>query len=298
MNHIPVMAREILEIFDPVPDGIFIDATFGLGGHSIAVRKAFSKFTIIGVDRDAEMLAKASPDLPEGISVRNMRFSGLAEMIQGEKLAPVTGVLFDLGLNSAQLDDRSRGFSFSRSGPLDMRFDRQSGLPGSDIISRMSENDLIKILKEFGQEKNARAIARGIVREVPTTTDALAQIINKVVGPRRFIKSAARIFQALRIYVNRELDELKTALAGVAPLVATGGRLAVISYHSLEDGIVKRQFLLDAGKCFCGPNQAVCVCGKRNLLKVMTKKPLTPALDEIDRNPRASAAKLRYAERI
>ncbi|HBC46608.1 MAG TPA: 16S rRNA (cytosine(1402)-N(4))-methyltransferase [candidate division Zixibacteria bacterium] len=298
MDHIPVMAREILEIFGPVPDGIFIDATFGLGGHSIAVKKAINKFKIIGVDQDAEMLAKALPDLPEGISVRNMRFSDLPKLIQNEKLAPVTGVLFDLGLNSAQLDDQSRGFSFMKSGPIDMRFDRNSGLPGWEVISRMNEAELISVLKEFSQEKNARAIARSIVRENPTTTDSLAQIIQRIVGPRRFIKSAARIFQALRIYVNRELDELKTALAGVVPLVATGGRLAVISYHSLEDGIVKRQFLLDSGKCFCGPHLAICECGKRNLLKVMTKKPLYPTDEETHQNPRARAARLRYAERI
>jgi 16S rRNA (cytosine1402-N4)-methyltransferase len=298
MDHIPVMAKEIVEIFTPVPDGIFIDATLGLGGHSAAVKKAFSKFQIIGIDWDAEMIARGAANLPEGISVRNMHFAGLPEMIQREKIGPITGILFDLGLNSAQLDDQSRGFSFMRRGPIDMRYDRSSGLPASEAISRMSEKDLITILKEYGQEKNARAIARAIQQERPSTTDNLALIVERIVGPRRFIKSAARIFQALRIFVNRELDELRTALAGVTPLVATGGRLAVISYHSLEDGIVKRQFLLDSGKCFCGPHLPVCVCGKRNLLKVMTKKPLFSTPEEIERNPRARAARLRYAERI
>jgi 16S rRNA (cytosine1402-N4)-methyltransferase len=297
MDHIPVMAKEIVEIFTPVPDGIFIDATFGLGGHSKAVKKS-RKFRIIGIDRDAEMLSRAASDLPEGISVRNMHFSDLPEMIQKEGITPVSGILFDLGLNSAQLDDSTRGFSFMNPGPLDMRMDRQSGLTAAEAISRMSEDEMIKVLKEFGQEKNARAIARTINRENPTTTEALASIIMRVVGPQRFIKAAARIFQALRIFVNHELDELRNALAGVAPLVVTGGRLAVISYHSLEDGIVKRQFLLDSGKCFCGPQEAVCVCGKRKLLKVMTKKPLFPSPEEIERNPRARAARLRYAERI
>jgi 16S rRNA (cytosine1402-N4)-methyltransferase len=297
MDHIPVMAKEIVEIFRPVPDGIFIDATFGLGGHSKEVKKN-RKFRIIGIDRDAEMLSRVASDLPEGISVRNMHFSGLPEMIQKEGIGPISGVLFDLGLNSAQLDDPSRGFAFMKPGPLDMRMDRRSGLPASDIIARMSEDELIRVLKEFGQEKNARAIARAINREKPTTTKALASIIKRIVGPQRFIKAAARIFQALRIYVNQELDELRNALSGIAPLVVTGGRLAVISYHSLEDRIVKRQFLLDSGKCFCGPQEPVCVCGKRKLLKVITRKPLYPSPEEIERNPRARAARLRYAERI
>ncbi len=299
MNHIPVMAREIVEIFTPVPDGIFIDATFGLGGHSKAVKNSLrDKFRIIGIDWDAEMLKLGAANLPEGISVRNMHFSSLPELIQKEKLFPLSGILFDLGLNSAQLDDASRGFSFSRPGPIDMRFDRDSGQPAAGIIAGMSESELVRVLKEYGQERNARAIARAISRETPTTTEELALIIKRIVGPQRFIKAAARIFQALRIHVNRELDELKNALAGVAPLVVTGGRLAVISYHSLEDRIVKRQFLLDSGKCFCGPSQPVCICGKRKLLKVMTKKPLTPSLAEIEANPRARAARLRYAEKI
>jgi 16S rRNA (cytosine1402-N4)-methyltransferase len=297
MNHIPVMAKEIVDIFTAVPDGIFIDATFGLGGHSRAVKK-IRKFRIIGIDRDAEMLSQAASDLPEGISVRNMRFSHLPEIIQKEGIGPISGILFDLGLNSAQLDDQTRGLSFMKPGPLDMRLDRGSGLPVSDIISRMSEDELIGVLRDYGQERNARAIARAINREKPTTTEALASLIKRVVGPQRFIKAAARIFQALRIYVNHELEELKDALAGVAPLVVTGGRLAVISYHSLEDGIVKRQFLLDSGKCFCGPQETVCVCGKRKLLKLLTKKPLFPSPAEIERNPRARAARLRYAERI
>jgi 16S rRNA (cytosine1402-N4)-methyltransferase len=299
MDHIPVMASEILEVFAPVPDGIFIDATFGLGGHSAVIQKNLgSKFQIIGLDRDAEILKLASRNLPEGVNLRNMRFSELPTMIEREKIGPVSGVLFDLGLNSAQLDDSTRGFSFSLPGPADMRFDRSQGQSAADVLADADEKELILIFKRHGQERNSRAIARAIVRERPNTTDALASLIKKVVGPQRFIKSAARIFQALRIYINRELDELKTALGGVAPLVATGGRLAVISYHSLEDGIVKRQFLHDSGKCLCGPNLPICVCGKRTLLKILTKKPITASIQEIRSNPRARAAKLRYAEKI
>jgi 16S rRNA (cytosine1402-N4)-methyltransferase len=299
MNHIPVMAREVVEIFSSVPDGILIDATFGLGGHSVAVKHSLgNKFEIIGVDRDEEMLNQSSRDLPKGISVRKMRFSGLPDIIKNEGIGPVTGVLFDLGLNSAQLNDQSRGFSFSRPGPIDMRFDRTGGQSAADLIERIGEIELIKILKEYGQERHSRSIARAIVREKPNTTETMASIIKRIVGPQRFTKSAARVFQALRICVNRELEELKSALSRIVPLVATGGRLAVISYHSLEDGIVKRQFLLDSGKCFCGPTQPTCICGKRELLKVMTKKPVIPSDEEIRQNPRARAARLRYAERI
>jgi 16S rRNA (cytosine1402-N4)-methyltransferase len=292
------MASEIVEIFTEAPEGILIDATFGLGGHSAVIKKSLgSKFRIIGVDRDPEMLTMTSGPL-EGVSIRKMRFSEIPEMIESEGTGPVAGVLFDLGLNSAQLDDPSRGFSFTRSGPLDLRLDRSSGQTASEMLANIDEAELVRILKTYGQERNSRAITRAIVKNKPTSTAELAAIIKGKVGPQRFIKSAARVFQALRIHLNRELDELRSALAGIIPLVATGGRLAVISYHSLEDGIVKRQFLLDSGKCFCGPNQPVCVCGKRNLLKPLSKKPLVPTPEEIDRNPRARAAKLRYAERI
>ncbi len=293
------MAAEIVEIFAAAPDGILIDATFGLGGHSVVISKSLvSKFQIIGIDRDPEMLSRAKINLPEGIQTRQMRFSELPAFIENNKISPISGVLFDLGLNSAQLDDDSRGFSFSHPGPIDMRFDRSAGPTAADVIARVGEGDLVRILKDYGQEKKARAIARAIVRERPGDTQSMASIIRRIVGPQRFIKSAARIFQALRIHVNRELEELKTALSGVAPLVVSGGRLAVISYHSLEDAIVKRQFLLDSGRCFCGPTQPVCVCGKRTILEIKTKKPLTPSLEEIDRNTRARAARLRYAERI
>jgi 16S rRNA (cytosine1402-N4)-methyltransferase len=293
------MAREITEIFAAAPDGILIDATFGLGGHAAVIKQNLvSKFRIIGIDRDPEMISRVEDSLPEGIVVRQMRFSELPTFIENDRIAPISGVLFDLGLNSAQLDDRTRGFSFTHPGPVDMRFDRSTGPSAADLLAGMDEKQLTAVLKDFGQEKKARAIARALVRERPGDTLTMASIIKRVAGPQRFTKSAARIFQALRILVNRELEELKTALAGVAPFVVSGGRLAVISYHSLEDGIVKRQFLLDSGKCFCGPAVPVCICGKRRLLKLMTKKPLVPSQEEVESNSRARSARLRYAERI
>lgn len=293
------MADKVVEIFRDAPDGIFIDATFGLGGHSTAILSSLgNKFSIIGIDRDAEMLACSESGRPSAISLRNMRFSGIPEMIRDESLGAVGGILFDLGLNSAQLDDVERGFSFSQSGPIDMRFDRAAGAPASHIIGKLNEKELTTILKDFGQERHSRAIARAIIREKPQTTDQLMRIVEKIVGGRHLVKSAARVFQAIRIFVNNELEELRVALEGAIPLLAPGGRIAVISYHSLEDGIVKRQFLLNSGRCFCGPQQPVCVCGRRKLLKILSKKPVMATDDEIRSNPRARSARLRYAEKI
>jgi 16S rRNA (cytosine1402-N4)-methyltransferase len=298
MTHIPVMTSEVIEIFAGAPDGILIDATFGLGGHAIALHRSLgSRFKIIGIDADSEVLAQVGT-LPEDISVRNMRFSALPAMIQNEGIGPVSGILFDLGLNSAQLDDPSRGFSFSQAGPIDMRFDRTSGDSVSQVIRRISAPELVTIIWEYGEERHARAIARAIIETKPETTDALAAIVKRVVGPGSFTKSAARVFQALRIYVNRELDELKNTLYNVIPLLTVGGRIAVISYHSLEDRIVKRQFKLNSGKCFCAPDAPVCTCGKRNLLQILSKKPVRPSGEEVAQNSRARAARLRYAERV
>ncbi len=299
MDHKPVMTGEIVSIFADVPDGVFIDATYGLGGHTRALQRSFKKkFEFIGVDRDGEILGQAERDRPPGVVLRKMRFSGIPEMVGREKIEPLTGILFDLGLNSAQLDDPSRGFSFLKPASLDLRFDRESGVPAAEMLQTIKEDKLIRILKDYGQQKNARAIARAIIAEKPTTTDSLASLVRKVVGSQRFIKSCARVFQALRIFINDELEELQNGLSSVIPLMAAGGRLAVISYHSLEDGIVKRLFLLNSGKCFCGPEIAECACGKRNLIEVKTKRPQRPSEKEIMVNSRARPAKLRYAERI
>lgn len=299
MVHKPVMINEILTIFGDIPAGFFIDATFGLGGHSKALRKkANSGLEFIGIDRDGEILEMAGIDRPPAGRLIKMNFADLPSMIASESISPLTGLLFDLGLNSAHLDDPSRGFSYQKKSVLDLRYDRNSGETAAVVIGRLDEEALIRILKEFGQERNARSIARAIKAEKPTTTDALAELIRRIAGPRNFNKTAARVFQALRIFINDELGALESALKGSIPFLAVGGRVAAISYHSLEDGIVKRVFALDSGKCFCGPEAAECVCGKRKILKVMTKKPVRPTPGEIESNPRARSARLRYAERI
>jgi 16S rRNA (cytosine1402-N4)-methyltransferase len=299
MDHKPVMTGEIVSVFADVPDGVFIDATYGLGGHTKALLSSFrEKFEFIGVDRDGEILEKAERSRPAAVTLRQMKFSEIPGMLRREKIGPLTGILFDPGLNSVQLDDPSRGFSYLKPASLDMRFDRESGRSAAELIRALEKDKLIKILKEYGQQKNARAIARAIIAERPATTESLASLIRNIVGSRRFIKSAARVFQALRIFINDELEEIRTAVSEVIPMLAAGGRLAVISYHSLEDRIIKRLFLLNSGKCFCGPEVAECACGKRNLLEVKTKKPLRPSEKEVKANSRARPARLRYAEKL
>ncbi len=292
------MAEEIVSIFSDVPEGVFIDATVGLGGHLRAIKKRFpKKFDFVGIDRDGEMLEMASKGLPKDVRLFKMSFSEIPELLKREKFRPLTGILFDLGLNSMHLDNGSRGFSYKEAAPLDFRFDQESGKPLYEIIRNIKLPDLIKILKEYGQEKKSRAIAKAIIEKQPRTTDALASIVKIIVGPGRYIKAVSRIFQALRIFVNNELDEIEKAISGIIPRIAAGGRIAVISYHSLEDVIAKRQFKFFSGKCVCGPNVAQCECGAKKLIEIKTKKPIYPSREEIKNNSRARSARLRYAEK-
>lgn len=293
------MASEIVSIFAKVPEGYFVDATFGLGGHTLAIEESLpGKFRFLGFDRDGEMLSLAKGAIPEGIQTFKMSFSKIPSLLEDNNLAPVTGALFDLGLNSMQIDDSERGFSYREDSPLDLRYDRESGVPLYKIVGRLRSPELIDILKNYGQEKNSRAIAKAIIEKGPATTGELTDIIRRIVGPRRFVKAASRVFQALRIFVNDELDEFEKALKGIIPRLTSGGRVAVISYHSLEDGITKRVFRILSGRCICGPNVAVCVCGAQKLLEIKTKKPMRPDENEIRQNPRSRSARLRYAEKL
>ncbi|MEE9553773.1 MAG: 16S rRNA (cytosine(1402)-N(4))-methyltransferase RsmH [candidate division Zixibacteria bacterium] len=299
MTHRPAMVGEITTVFEDVPSGVIIDATYGFGGHTKALlEKMGNKFRFIGIDRDGETLKAAEETRPKKVLLKKLNFAEIPSMLTAEKVSPITGVLFDLGISSIHIDDSSRGFSYQKRALLDLRFDRSSGRPAAEILYDIEENELIGILKDYGQERNARAIARGIKQYHPSTTDALADLIKEIVGPHRFNKAAARVFQAIRIYVNDELESVKKGLSRAIPVLAKGGRIAVISYHSIEDGIVKRIFSLNAGKCFCGPEVAVCRCGKENHLNILTKKPLRPSADEVRNNPRARSARLRYAEKI
>jgi len=255
------------------------------------------KFKLIGFEKDVEIYNRALSRNSDDVEIFNMSYSKIAQYLQDKNPGSVTGLLFDLGINSAHLDDPDRGFSYLKPGPLDLRFDRSDGQPVHELIADMKDNEIWTMLFEYGQERKSKAIARKIYAEKPATTQSLAEIIRKVVGDRGFIKSASRIFQALRIFVNDELNVLASTLQNLIPMLSAGGRIAVISYHSLEDRLVKRNFQLYSGKCFCGPNIIECECGSSKLLNVLTKKPLRPSDDETRLNSKARPARLRYAEK-
>lgn len=261
---------------------------------------------MLGIDADPDDLAVAGETLArfgERAVLVNANFSDLAKVAGDAGFAPADGVLFDLGMSSMQLDRPGRGFSFQREAPLDMRFDPRQPVTAADIVNGASEAELRKMLYEFGNERNAPRVARAIVnnravRRIETTQD-LSELIVKVLGPRRDgIHSATKTFQALRIAVNQELESLREALPQALGILREGGRLAVISFHSLEDRIVKEFMRTEASSCICPPGLPVCVCGKRATVRLVHRKVVIPGAEELKLNPRARSAKLRVAEKI
>ncbi|HEY76049.1 MAG TPA: 16S rRNA (cytosine(1402)-N(4))-methyltransferase RsmH [Thermoflexia bacterium] len=301
--HIPVLLQATLSFLQVRPGGTYIDATVGGGGHAEAVLSACAPDgRLLGLDLDPDALAVARQRLApfgERATLRQGSFAQLATL--AADFAPADGVLFDLGLSSLQLADPSRGFSFSHAGPLDMRFDPTAGGPtAADLVNGLSVEDLAQILYQYGEERQARRIAEAIVAARPLeTTEQLAEVVAAAVGGRRGrIHPATRTFQALRIAVNDELSVLQVALPQAVDLLKPGGRLVVISFHSLEDRIVKRFLRQESKDCICPPEVPVCICDHRARLRVLTRKPVRPEPDEVARNPRARSARLRAAERI
>ncbi len=291
-HHEPVLAAEVLEQLRPERGGVFVDCTVGLGGHAEALLAAGAS-RLIGLDRDADALTIARERLArwaDRLELVHADYRSLQQVLDGRKIAAVDGTLADLGISSMQLEAPGRGFSFQRDEPLDMRMDRSGGDTAGDLVARATERELADAIYGFGEERFSRRIARAIVTarsEAPIdTTLRLASIVRRVV-PRRGsrIDPATRTFQALRIWVNRELDGLDRFLQDAVRRLHAGGRLAIITFHSLEDRIVKHT-LRALGQ---GPGA---------LLKVLTKKPIVPGEDEVRRNPRARSAKLRAAERL
>ncbi len=305
--HIPVLFREVIDSLRPRAGGRYIDGTVGAGGHAVGVLEAAGpEAMLLGLDADPDALAIAAQILApyaEQVRLVNENFSHLAEVAKGMGFMEVDGVLLDIGVSSMQLDASMRGFSFRTEAPLDMRFDPRQPVTAADIVNGASEAELRKMLFEYGEERAASRIARAIVRRrsvrrVETTAD-LASIVEKAMGFRKGgIHPATRTFQALRIAVNRELDSLREALPQALGLLCKGGRLAVISFHSLEDRIVKDFMRGEASSCICPPGLPICVCGKQPTVKLVYKKPVTAGLEELHRNPRSRSAKLRVAERI
>ena len=282
--HTPVLVKEVLDALGVVPGGAYIDCTVGEGGHTVAILNAAPDCVVIGLDRDPSALAIAQERLAgfgDRVHLVNASYTTLAEQGQFLEDRPVTGVLLDLGLSSLQLEDGERGFSFLRDGPLDMRFGPDEKFTADDVVNHFAERDLVRLLFEFGEEPRARRIARAIVQRRPIRGTAhLAEVVEGTLGRRGRIHPATRTFQGIRIEVNQELQALKTVLSAAAETLQPGGRLVVISYHSLEDRLVKTTLR------------------ESTVLRVLTKKPISPSQEEVAYNPRSRSARMRAAERL
>lgn len=303
MPHTPVLYKEIIHALQPHRDGLYIDGTVGAGGHAWGILEASSPSgRLLGMDLDPQALELARQKLaPYGDRVVLVRASYVTLLDQLHILGwgLVDGILLDLGLSSMQLDTAERGFSFQHDAPLDMRFDPQAPETGADLVNHLAERDLADLIFKYGEDRNARRIAREIVRSRPiSTTGQLAEIVRRATpGRQGKIHPATRTFQALRIAVNRELEAIETVLPRAVRALKPEGRLAVISFHSLEDRIVKQFFRQESRDCICPPEQPVCTCGHKATLTEITRSPLIAAENETNQNPRARSAKLRVSER-
>lgn len=302
-EHQPVMVREVVELFAPVPPGVVVDATVGGGGHARALLEAHPHLCLVGLDRDADAVAAAAESLGawgrERVqALHHGRFDRLAELVPG----PVSGVLFDLGVSSPQLDRGERGFSYRSDAPLDMRMDRSQALTAADVVNGQDEATLARLFAESGERRFARRIARAIVDNRPLDTTAeLAEVVKAAIpapARRRGGHPARRVFQAVRMAVNDELAVLGPALDAAIGLLAPGGRCVALAYHSGEDRIVKERFGQAAsGGCTCPP-ALPCVCGAVPVVRLLTRGARKPAADEVAANPRAESARLRACERL
>ncbi|MGB9593673.1 MAG: 16S rRNA (cytosine(1402)-N(4))-methyltransferase RsmH [Anaerolineae bacterium] len=301
--HTPVLLNEVVEALAIRPFGWYVDCTVGLGGHSQAILEASQPDgRLLGLDADAHSLELARQRLTafgDRAVLVHANFRDLERVARDAGVDAANGIVMDLGLSSWQLADSARGFSFHDTGSLDMRFDPSEGAGAADLVNALPEDELAALIWRYGEEPKARPIARAIVRARPiATAGQLAEVIARAVGRRGRIHPATRTFQALRIAVNRELESLEAALPQAVRLLAPGGRLAVIAFHSLEDRIVKTFFRNESRDCICPLGIPQCICGHRATLRIVTKKPITPGPREVSTNPRARSAKLRVAERL
>jgi len=306
MKHEPVLLQPVLEFLIPNrADGALVDATLGLGGHSEALLERHPDVRLIGIDRDPEALERSKERLSrfgDRVTLVRGRHESLIDILKQSNVATISGLLADLGVSSMQLDDASRGFSFRFEGPLDMRMGRE-GTSAADLVNSLDERELASILREYGEEPMARRIARAIVdarSEAPIeTTSRLAEIIRSVKRPRpNDIDPSTLTFQALRIAANEELTGLDRFIDDAVSVLESGARIAIISFHSLEDRIVKRAFRRLGGECTCPPGLPVCGCGAKEIVKILTGRPVTASEEEEKRNPRSRSAKLRVAEKV
>ncbi len=306
-DHQPVLVEEIIKLLITDSNGSYIDLTAGLGGHLAALAARLERDAkLFGIDKDKEALERAGEKLKtlrQSFELKWGSYVEIESLMAEFGVESFDGALLDLGLSSLQIDKAERGFSFSSDGPLDMRFDKDSDVStAADLVNNLSERELTQIFREYGEERRSKFVAAGIVRErqekMILTTSQLAKIVRSEIHPPHQVKSLARVFQALRIAVNSELETLKSAVPKIVECLKTGGRLAVISYHSLEDRIVKNCFRNLLGACTCPPDFPLCVCGAKAQVKLITKKPLYPADAEISSNPRSRSARLRVVEKV
>ena len=307
--HIPVLTTESIAFLNAHDNGIYVDATVGDGGHSaLLLEKHPGIKQLIGIDHDMDAVRRAQKNLgrySDKVLVLHGNFGNLVNILEKAGIHAIDGILFDLGVSTSQLKDPERGFSFTVDGALDMRMDQSIPLQAQDLIEQASARQLEKIIREFGEERWAKKIACSIKknqqqRPVTRTTD-LAEIVSRAIPARhhpRRIHPATKTFQALRIAVNDELAALEKGLEGAVSIVRAGGRVCVISFHSLEDRIVKNTFRLWSRSCICPPDTPVCICNHRKKASIVTRKPVSPSPQELQHNPRARSAKLRVAERV
>jgi len=309
-GHLPVLVEEVIQMLAPAPGSLHIDATLGGGGHTERILEAATPDgRVLGLDADPAAIARTGERLArfgDRLVLRQANFRDLATVAPEAGFPVVDGVLLDLGLSSFQLADADRGFSFRAKGPLDMRFDPGRGVAAAELLATLDAAELTALFRRYGEEPKAPRVARAIVdarRVAPiTTAEELAALVERVLPPNprqpRRTHPATRIFQALRIAANEELEALEAGLHAALNLLRPGGRLVVLSYHSLEDRIVKRFIQSERRGCVCPPEVPVCVCGRNPRLRLITRPSLTPTAAEISANPRARSARLRAAERL
>jgi len=310
-GHMPVLVEEVMSMLSPAPGSLQIDATLGGGGHTERILEATDPDgRLLGLDADGAAIARVAgrlhPRFGDRLVLRQANFRELRTVAPDAGFGAVDGLLFDLGLSSFQLADAERGFGFRTGGPLDMRFDTTRGVPAAELLATLDTAELTALFRRYGEEPQAGRIARAIVAQRKTapitTAEELAALVERVApgNPRirRRIHPATRVFQALRIAVNAELDALQEGLAAAVDLLRPGGRLVVLSYHSLEDRIVKRFMAAERRGCTCPPEIPVCVCGHEPEAELVTKRAVKPAEAEIERNPRSSSARLRAAIKL
>ena len=307
MDHRPVLLDRVVELLVPAlaDGGVLVDATLGRAGHARALLGAAPRATLIGIDRDDVALDASRANLSaykERVRLARGDFKDITSVLERFGIAQARGVLLDLGVSSPQLDDPSRGFSFREGGPLDMRMDTSASLSAEHVVNEYPERELTRVISRYGEERFARRVARAIVAARPIAdTTALAEVVRDAIPAatrRTGGHPARRTFQAIRIEVNGELSALERVLEDVEDILEPGGRVAILSYHSLEDRMVKNAFNELAKGCICPPDFPVCTCGAEASVRILTRKPIRPPAEEIEANPRSSAAKLRAAERL